>query len=111
MGSYLDSLQRVVALAPELVLPGHGPPFRDGARRTNTIPRGKRRRLDQVREMVAARAQTVTEITTTLFPIELTGAQRHFAMAEILADLAFHEARGHLERVRRSDGTFVWRSR
>ena len=33
MGSYLDSLERVAALEPELVLPGHGPPFRDGARR------------------------------------------------------------------------------
>jgi hypothetical protein len=53
---------------------------------------------------------TATEITTTLFRGELTGAQRHFAMAEILADLAFHEVRGRLERVRRADGVFVWRS-
>jgi len=109
MGSYLDSLERVAALEPELVLPGHGPPFRGGARRAATIARSKRRRLDQIRDMVAERAQTVTEITATLFRGELTGAQRHFAMAEILADLAFHEVRGNLERVRRPDGTFVWR--
>jgi glyoxylase-like metal-dependent hydrolase (beta-lactamase superfamily II) len=109
MGSYLDSLERVAALEPELVLPGHGPPFRDGARRAGTIARGKRRRLDQIRDLVAEQEQTVTEITATLFRDALSGAQRHFAMAEILADLAFHEVRGNLERVRRPDGTFVWR--
>ena len=37
MGSYLASLERVAALAPDLVLPGHGPPFRDGARRAASI--------------------------------------------------------------------------
>jgi glyoxylase-like metal-dependent hydrolase (beta-lactamase superfamily II) len=109
MGSYLQSLDRVAALAPELVLPGHGPPFRDGARRAAAIARGKRRRLDQVRELVETREQTVTEITTALFRMELTGAQRHFAMAEILADLAFHEVRGQLVRGRRPDGTYLWR--
>jgi glyoxylase-like metal-dependent hydrolase (beta-lactamase superfamily II) len=109
MGSYLQSLERVAALEPELVLPGHGPPFRDGARRAAAIARGKRRRLDQVRELVEAREQTVTEITSALFRRELTGAQRHFAMAEILADLAFHEVRGKLVRVRAPDGTYLWR--
>ena len=100
MGSYLDSLDRVAALGPELVLPGHGPPFRDGARRAATIARGKRRRLDQVRELVEPRGErTVTEITAELFRGRATGAQRHFAMAEILADLAFHEVRGALERM------------
>lgn len=109
MGSYLDSLDRVARLEPELVLPGHGAPFREGARRAAAIARGKRRRLDRVREMVTEREQTVTELTATLFRGEMNGVQRHFAMAEILADLAFHDARGKLERVRRPDGTFVWR--
>jgi glyoxylase-like metal-dependent hydrolase (beta-lactamase superfamily II) len=110
MGSYLDSLERVAALGPELVLPGHGPPFRDGARRAATVARGKRRRLDQVRDLVSGPVRTVTELTETLFPMPLTGAQRHFAMAEILADLAYHEARGVLHRRRRPDGVFEWRS-
>jgi hypothetical protein len=39
----------------------------------------------------------------------MAGAQRHFAVAEILADLAYHEVRGVLERIRRPDGVFVWR--
>jgi glyoxylase-like metal-dependent hydrolase (beta-lactamase superfamily II) len=110
MGSYLESLDRVRVLEPELVLPGHGTPFRDGARRAEVIAAGKRRRLLQVRELVEARPRTVAELTAELFPATpLPGPQRHFVMAEILAYLAFHEVRGHVERTRRPDGVFVWR--
>jgi glyoxylase-like metal-dependent hydrolase (beta-lactamase superfamily II) len=110
MGSYLASLERVRALEPELTLPGHGAPFPGGARRAASISRNKLRRLGQIREMVEARERTVTELTTELFPTVTTGAQRHFAMAEILAFLAHHEVRGVLERRRRADGVYVWRA-
>ena len=109
MGDYLASLDRVEALGPELVLPGHGPPFRDGARRAAAVSRGKRRRLTQVRELVEDVSTTATELTATLFPGAQPGAQQHFAMAEVLAYLAHHEADGVLERVRRADGVFLWR--
>jgi glyoxylase-like metal-dependent hydrolase (beta-lactamase superfamily II) len=110
MGAYLDSLERVRALEPDLVLPGHGTPFHGGARRAETIARGKWRRLTQVRELVETRERTATELTDELFRTPLTGAQRHFAMAEVLADLAYYDVRGTLSRVRRPDGVFVWRS-
>ena len=61
-----------------------------------------------MREHVAARPQTVTELTERIHPGVLTGAQRHFVMAEILADLAYHEVRDTLARNRRADGVFVW---
>src|SRR4051812_14610608 len=109
MGSYLASLERVRNLAPDLVLPGHGAPFRDGARRAEAIAAGKRRRLTQVRDLVTARPRTVPELTADLFgSARLTGAQRHFVMAEILAYLAYHEARRVLRRTRRPDGVFLW---
>ena len=109
MGSYLASLDRVRALQPALVLPGHGTPFRDGSRRAETIAAGKRRRLAQVRELVDGRARTVPELTADVFGgARLTAAQRHFAMAEVLAYLAYHEARGVLARTRRPDGVFLW---
>jgi glyoxylase-like metal-dependent hydrolase (beta-lactamase superfamily II) len=108
MGSYLESLERVEELDPALVLPGHGRPFADGARRARTIARGKRRRLDEVRDLVEEATRTVTELMQRLHPGTLTGSQRHFVMAELLADLAYHEARGTLRRNRRPDGVFVW---
>jgi glyoxylase-like metal-dependent hydrolase (beta-lactamase superfamily II) len=109
MGSYLASLDRVRDLAPELVLPGHGTPFRDGARRAETIAAGKRRRLAQVRDLVEGRPRTVVELAADLFgSVQLTGAQRHFVTAEILAYLAYHEARRVVRRTRRPDGVFLW---
>jgi glyoxylase-like metal-dependent hydrolase (beta-lactamase superfamily II) len=109
MGSYLESLDRVRDLAPELVLPGHGAPFRDGARRAEAIAAGKRRRLTQVRELVGDRPRTVAELTVDLFgAAQLTGSQRHFVTAEILAYLAYHEVRGGVRRTRRPDGVFLW---
>src|SRR5690242_6537502 len=85
MGSYLASLERVRALEPATTLPGHGAPFPDGARRAASISRNKLRRLEQIRGMVETRERTVTELTAELFPTIVSGAQRHFAMAEILA--------------------------
>jgi glyoxylase-like metal-dependent hydrolase (beta-lactamase superfamily II) len=109
MGSYLDSLDRVRDLAPELVLPGHGTPFRDGARRAEAIATGKRRRLAQVRDLVGERPRTVAELTVDLFgAAQLSGSQRHFVTAEILAYLAYHEARRGVRRTRRPDGVFLW---
>jgi glyoxylase-like metal-dependent hydrolase (beta-lactamase superfamily II) len=109
MGSYLESLDRVRDLAPELVLPGHGTPFRDGARRAEAIAAGKRRRLTQVRDLVEERPRTVAELTVDLFgSAQLTGSQRHFVTAEILAYLAYHEARRWVRRTRRPDGVFLW---
>jgi glyoxylase-like metal-dependent hydrolase (beta-lactamase superfamily II) len=110
MGSYLASLERVRLLDPALTLPGHGPPFPDGARRAASISRNKVRRLSQIREMVETRERTAIELTAELHPTVTTGAQRHFAIAEILADLAYHEVRDVLRRDRRPDGVYVWRS-
>jgi glyoxylase-like metal-dependent hydrolase (beta-lactamase superfamily II) len=109
LGSYLDSLDRVRDLGPDLVLPGHGTPFRDGARRADAIAAGKRRRLTRVRDLVEMGPRTVPELTAALFGSgAMTGAQRHFVTAETLAYLAFHEVRHVLRRTRRPDGVFLW---
>jgi glyoxylase-like metal-dependent hydrolase (beta-lactamase superfamily II) len=110
MGSYLDSLRLVESLDPALVLPGHGETFTDGAGRAATIAEGKRRRLGRVLASIASGHRTVTELTGELYPKPLKGAQLHFVMAEILAYLAYLEVRGQAERVRESEGVFVWRA-
>ena len=109
MGSYLDSLERVrepgaragAARARDAV-PRRRPAGRDDRPRQAAA-------ADQVRELVDGRARTVAELTAdAVRPGPLTGAQRHFAMAEILAYLAYHEARRVLRRTRRPDGVFLW---
>ena len=109
MGSYLESLRLVELLEPALVLPGHGETFTDGAARAASIAEGKRRRLGRVLASIESGPRTVTELATELYPKPLKGAQLHFVMAEILAYLAYLEARGQAERVRTPEGVFVWR--
>jgi len=110
MGSYLKSLRLVRDLGPRLVLPGHGDLFENGAARAEAVERGKRRRLEQVLGLLEAKDLTGTELTAALFRANLTSYQLHFAMAEVLAYLAYHEVRGRVERVRQDpEGVFIWR--
>jgi glyoxylase-like metal-dependent hydrolase (beta-lactamase superfamily II) len=110
MGSYLESLRLVEQLAPALVLPGHGAAFPDGAARAAEIARDKRRRLDWVLSAVRSADRTATELAGDLYPSQLTGAQLHFVLAEVLAYLAYLEVRGQAQRVRAPHGVFVWRA-
>jgi glyoxylase-like metal-dependent hydrolase (beta-lactamase superfamily II) len=110
MSSYLDSLQLIEQLEPVLVLPGHGEIFADGAARAAEIAEGKRRRLDRVLAAIQRADHTVTQLAAELFPRPVKGAQLHFVMAEILAYLAYLEARRRAERVRDPAGVFVWRA-
>jgi glyoxylase-like metal-dependent hydrolase (beta-lactamase superfamily II) len=110
MGSYLESLRLVEQITPGLVLPGHGATFPDGAARAAEIARGKQRRLDWVLRAVRSADRTATELAGDLYPRQLTGAQLHFVLAEILAYLAYLEVRGQARRVRTQQGVFVWRA-
>lgn len=110
MGSYLESLRLVELLEPALVLPGHGETFTDGAARAASIADGKRRRLGRVLASLESGHRTATELTSELYPKPLKGPQLHFVMSEILAYLAYLEARGQAERVRAAEGVFLWRA-
>jgi glyoxylase-like metal-dependent hydrolase (beta-lactamase superfamily II) len=110
MGSYLESLRLIEQLEPALVLPGHGETFTGGAARAAEIAQGKRRRLERVLTAIQSGDRTVTELAAGLYPRPLKGAQLHFVMAEILAYLAYLEVRGRAERVRASEGVFIWRA-
>jgi glyoxylase-like metal-dependent hydrolase (beta-lactamase superfamily II) len=108
MSSYLNSLQRVAELAPATVLPGHGEPFPDGARRAEAVMRTKRRRLEEVRQIIETEPLPAAEIAFRLFGKRLSGSAQHFAMAEVLAFLAYYDVRGLAQRVRGPDGVFRW---
>jgi glyoxylase-like metal-dependent hydrolase (beta-lactamase superfamily II) len=54
MGDYLASLDRVEALRPSVIYPGHGPPITSPGRAVSRFRRHRLERLEQVR---AARLQ------------------------------------------------------
>jgi hypothetical protein len=93
------------------VLPGHGDVFADGAARAATIEKGKRKRLDQVLELISVPSgRMVNDLTAEVFRLKLTGPQTHFAVAEVLAYLAYWEMRGMAYRERGAEDVFVWRA-
>ena len=110
MGSYLESLQTVQRLAPTLVLPGHGDVFADGAGRAAVIERKKRQRLEKLLGIIQGVDKSVADITTELFGPQPTSSRLHFAMAEVLAYLAYFEVRGQARRVRDAAGVYLWRA-
>src|SRR5574337_1362724 len=108
LGSYLESLELVSTLAPAVVLPGHGQPFTDGARRAGAILRNKLRRLDAVHELIQERPCSVAEITDRLFKGTLLSFQKNFAMSETLAYIGRLRWTGVIDRRVRSDGSYEW---
>lgn len=108
LGSYLDSLDRVAGYDPALVLPGHGRPFRDGARRAQAIARAKRRRLEAVRRRIESGPCTVTELALGIGQDAVRGSHGSAALSETLALIARLRTDGLVERRVRADGVYEW---
>jgi glyoxylase-like metal-dependent hydrolase (beta-lactamase superfamily II) len=108
--SYLASLTEIADRDPGLVLPGHGRPFGDCARRIDAITRRKMRQLETIRAAIAERPRSVTEIADELFAGAVLRFQRRFALSETLAHIAYLRTDGVVERRIRPDGTYEWYS-
>jgi glyoxylase-like metal-dependent hydrolase (beta-lactamase superfamily II) len=106
--SYLSSLQRIAERDPRLVLPGHGRPFGDCARRIEAITRHKTRRVEAILGAVRERPRTVVEIADELFASATLRHERNFALAEALAHVAYLRGSGLVERRIRPDGVYEW---
>ena len=108
MRSYLDSLTLISEREPRLVLPGHGTPFGDGARRAEAIRRNKLRRAEAIRQRIAERPATVRELADALVAKAVLSFQRNMALAETLAHIAYLRWAGLVERRVRPDGVYEW---
>ncbi|MCA1704488.1 MAG: MBL fold metallo-hydrolase [Actinobacteria bacterium] len=109
LGLFLDSLQRVEQLDPDLVLPGHGRPFDEGAERARVVERHHDRRLGAILQVVRKEPHTATEITDEIFGSTLLNFQRRLALGEALAHLTYLLKRGEVETERRDDGHILYR--
>jgi hypothetical protein len=93
---------------PRSVLPGHGRRFTDCARRIDVILSNKTRLLGKVRDAIEEKPRTVIEIADVLFSSTMLHFQRHFALSETLAHIAYLRHRGVVERRVRPDGVYEW---
>jgi glyoxylase-like metal-dependent hydrolase (beta-lactamase superfamily II) len=94
LGDYLESLERTIELAPDIVYPGHGEPISSAAERARELIAHHRGRLDDTAGALTSEGRTAYEISLDVFGAELGPTQRRVAVAETLS---------HLERLVRED--------
>jgi glyoxylase-like metal-dependent hydrolase (beta-lactamase superfamily II) len=87
LARYLDSLEGMRNLEADLVLPGHGPVFRDLGGRVEEITAHHAERLGAMRATLEAGPRTPYEVSRIVFRGTLSVYQRCFALAETLAHL------------------------
>jgi glyoxylase-like metal-dependent hydrolase (beta-lactamase superfamily II) len=107
LGDFIASLEKVEALAPAIVLPGHGHPFEDGAERARVVMRHHDRRLGAILQVIRREPRTAEEITEDIFGTELLDFAHRLALGEALAHLVYLLRRGEVERIER-DGTYLF---
>jgi glyoxylase-like metal-dependent hydrolase (beta-lactamase superfamily II) len=107
LADYLDSLRLIGRLEAELVLPGHGDPFRGLPERTEALLDHHRRRLEEAVRLLAAepeRQWTGYEIASRMQWSrrrswdDLTGFERRLAVTEALAHVELLHARGEVQK-------------
>jgi glyoxylase-like metal-dependent hydrolase (beta-lactamase superfamily II) len=104
LGDYLVTLARLEELAPRVAYAGHGPSIDDTAGRARELREHHRERIDRTQAALGAEPVNAWQVSFELFPAELVGGQRRFAVAETLAHLERLVFEG---RARRSDGGYT----
>jgi len=78
---FMDSCRRLLALAPGMLLPGHGAPVADGAGRIREIVAHRQGRTAQIRSALGDRPLTVPALTRAIYtevaPALLPAAERN----------------------------------
>lgn len=106
LGQFLDSLDRLAALEPAFVLPGHGRPFEHGAERAHAIAAHHHQRLRRITEiLLRSPGLNAREVARELFGRELRHFIERLAMAETLSHLEHLRLSGRLDR-KKVDG--IW---
>ena len=109
LGDYLDSLERLVALQPVLVLPGHEALIDDAARRAGEIASHHEARLSSVAHPLGDRPLDAYEISLRVFGEPSDPISRLLAFFETLAHLEYLALRDRIERVETGDGLVAYR--
>lgn len=87
VSAYLDSLERLAALSPARLLPGHGPPVADAVERLRAYAAHRMERSEQVRQALVDGARSVDALRAAVYG-ELPEGVRRAADLSLLAHLA-----------------------
>ena len=102
LAAYLATLDRIVAMAPRVVLPGHGEPVADPAGRARQTRAHHHDRLDRAEAALGPEPRSAYAVSRALWHDDLDPAQRSFAVAEALAHLRRLAGEGRAEPAERA---------
>jgi glyoxylase-like metal-dependent hydrolase (beta-lactamase superfamily II) len=108
LGDYLESLSRIVELAPRIAYAGHGETIADPPQRSQELIAHHRERLERTHTALAEEPRTAYEVSLELFPEPLPHVLRRFALAESRAHLEYLVLRNEAIRVG-GDGRVCYR--
>lgn len=108
LARYLESLKAIRGLEADLVLPGHGPVFRDLDGRIDELALHHEERLETMRATLEEGAKTSFTVSRMVFRGALTLYQRCFALTETLAHLDLLALQGRAKPV--ENGSVAYRA-
>jgi glyoxylase-like metal-dependent hydrolase (beta-lactamase superfamily II) len=95
LGRYLETLGRLSSIAPDLVLPGHGPVITDAGGRAGEIAGHHHERLDETADALDKGAETAWEAAQLIWAGQPLGFhEQRFALVEAISHLERLEATG-----------------
>src|SRR6478752_3244105 len=101
LGDYLETLERIEAIAPRIAYAGHNEPILDPAGRAREIIEHHRERLDGTVAALDGVPLSAYDVSLALFERDLSPAHRRFATAESLAHLERLVREGRAQRIDR----------
>ncbi|WP_376794242.1 MBL fold metallo-hydrolase [Thermogemmatispora sp.] len=109
LGDYIQSLEKVRHLPASLVLPGHGEPFRNLARRVRELIRHHAQRELEILSLLGRRPQHAYQLAEQVFGQRLKSDEaRRMAVAEILSHLEHLRLAGYVRQERTDDGLILY---
>jgi glyoxylase-like metal-dependent hydrolase (beta-lactamase superfamily II) len=104
LGEFLESIDRLVALGPALVLPAHGRPFEDAAGRVARLHAHHQRRLNQIEEILGKEELTGWEVAIRIWGERRNVWDKRMALQEGLAHLQLLAVQGRVTKRADSSG-------
>ena len=105
---YLDGLQRMAVLEPDLILPAHGRPFSDAPARVEVLMTHHKRRLDRIMEIVGQTEKTAWQVAEELWGPREQLYEKRLALQEGLAHLQALAVEGRLSKTV-TPSSVLWR--
>jgi glyoxylase-like metal-dependent hydrolase (beta-lactamase superfamily II) len=111
LAEFLESLQRLVPLEVDMILPGHAEPFSGHRDWIVQTTRHHRERCDEILGLVRKTPQTAHQMVAELWRRHLSPINHHFAIFEVLAHLEYMQRRGevHHHTTPGHAGPIIWR--